>query len=58
MSGRFVPQGSRTQTVWAACVYKISELLTKAWYGVQETWTEPEHGVLIGLALPLFILSE
>jgi hypothetical protein len=28
------------QTAWATCVYKISELLTKAWYGVQEFWTE------------------
>ncbi len=28
------------QTAWATCVFKISELLTTAWYGVQEFWTE------------------
>ncbi|MCL2624827.1 MAG: hypothetical protein FWD31_14280, partial [Planctomycetaceae bacterium] len=28
------------QTAWATCIYKISEVLTKAWYGVQACWTE------------------
>ncbi len=28
------------QLAWATCVFKISELLTKAWFGVQEFWTE------------------
>lgn len=28
------------QTAWATCVFKISEVLTKAWYGVQEFWTD------------------
>ncbi len=28
------------QLTWATCVFKISELLTKAWFGVQEFWTE------------------
>ncbi|MCL2120238.1 MAG: phage tail tape measure protein [Planctomycetaceae bacterium] len=33
------------QTAWASCVSKISELLTKAWYGVQETWTESVYSM-------------
>jgi hypothetical protein len=28
------------QTAWANCVFKISELLTTAWYGVQAIWTD------------------
>ncbi|MDR3110407.1 MAG: phage tail tape measure protein [Planctomycetaceae bacterium] len=28
------------QTAWANCVFKIAELLTAAWFGVQEFWTE------------------
>jgi hypothetical protein len=28
------------QTAWANCVFKISELLTSAWYGVQAIWTD------------------
>ena len=28
------------QTAWASCVYKLSEILTTAWYGVQEFWIE------------------
>ncbi|GHT23214.1 hypothetical protein FACS189419_06880 [Planctomycetales bacterium] len=28
------------QTAWATCVFKIAELLTTAWFGVQEFWTE------------------
>jgi phage-related protein len=28
------------QTAWASCVYKISELLTAAWYGVQSIWID------------------
>jgi len=28
------------QTAWASCVYKISEILTTAWYGVQQFWVE------------------
>ncbi len=28
------------QLAWATCVFKLSELLTKAWFGVQEFWTE------------------
>ena len=28
------------QTAWASCVYKLSEILTSVWYGVQEFWAE------------------
>ena len=28
------------QSAWASCVYKLSEILTGAWYGVQEFWIE------------------
>jgi hypothetical protein len=28
------------QIAWANCVFKISELLTTAWYGVQAIWTD------------------
>ncbi|MDR3234434.1 MAG: phage tail tape measure protein [Planctomycetaceae bacterium] len=28
------------QTAWANCVFKVSELLTTAWFGVQQFWTE------------------
>ncbi|MDR1493989.1 MAG: phage tail tape measure protein [Planctomycetaceae bacterium] len=28
------------QTAWATCVYKISEILTPSWYGVQQFWAE------------------
>jgi hypothetical protein len=28
------------QTAWANCVYKISELFTTAWFGVQSVWTD------------------
>jgi len=28
------------QMAWANCVYKISQLLTAAWYGVQAIWTD------------------
>jgi len=27
-------------TTWASCVYKLSEILTTAWYGVQQFWIE------------------
>jgi phage-related protein len=28
------------QSSWAICVFKVSELLTTAWFGVQQFWTE------------------
>jgi TP901 family phage tail tape measure protein len=28
------------QTTWAICVFTIAELLTNAWFGVQEFWTD------------------
>ena len=33
------------QEVWAATVYKISELFVKSWYGSQAVWTEMVFGM-------------
>ncbi|MDR1269664.1 MAG: hypothetical protein LBK82_09070 [Planctomycetaceae bacterium] len=31
---------------WTICVFKIAEILTTVWYGVQQFWTETVYTML------------